>query len=216
MSLRSRKLEHLSKFCNLETGELDKDSFADLDLLYQKGRQYHRLCQRIRLCNECPGMNIGRVTECCPGWGNLNADVMFIGQSLHEPGMYSQIPFIGGSGLIIDAALRLSGINRRDYFWTNVVKCYPERNRPSTEEEKKGCWEYLATEISIIQPRIVVSFGKDAKWAAEKYKSEYNDETRKWLFYAHPISLIYSSPEARPNYIVKMSLDIDKSLEKIK
>jgi len=81
MSVRSDKLEHLSKFCNLETGELDKNSFADLDLLYQKGRQYHGICQRIRLCNECPGMNIGRVTECCPGWGNLNADVMFVGQS---------------------------------------------------------------------------------------------------------------------------------------
>lgn len=212
MSLRSKKLIELSKFCDLESGNLNQGAFADLDLLYQKGRQYHRLCQRIRCCDSCPGMNIGRVTESCVGWGNLNADVMFVGQSLHEPGMYSQIPFIGGSGLIIDAALRLSKIDRHDCFWTNAVKCHPERNRASTEEEKESCWEYLAEEIRIVQPRIVVALGKDAKWGTEKYRSDYNDETRKWLSYVHPASLIYSAPEARPNYIVKMSLDIDKIL----
>ena len=214
MSKRSDKLEHLSKFCCLETGELDKNNFTDLDLLYQKGRQYHRLCQRIRCCNECPGMNIGRVTECCPGWGNLNADVVFVGQSLHEPGMYSQIPFILGSGLIIDAALRLSGANRHDCFWTNTVHCHPERNRGSTEEEKENCWTYLAHEITIVQPKVVVALGKDAKWAAEMYRDNYDDYERKWLFYTHPASLIYSAPEARPNWIVKLSLDIDRALNK--
>jgi len=35
----------------------------------------------------------------------------------------------------------------------------------------------------------------------------------KYLKYLHPASLIYSAPEARPNYIVKMSLDIDKELK---
>jgi hypothetical protein len=34
----------------------------------------------------------------------------------------------------------------------------------------------------------------------------------KYLKYQHPASLIYSAPEARPNYIVKMSLDLDKIL----
>lgn len=213
MSVRSEKLIALSKFCNLETGELDKDSFADLDLLYQKGRQYHRLCQRIRYCAKCPGMNIGRVTECCPGWGDLNAEVMFVGQSLHEPGMYSQIPFILGSGLIIDAVLQLSGIERHDCFWTNAVHCHPERNRASTDEEKENCWEYLDEEIDIVQPCIVVALGKDAEQGVKRYMDE-REFGWKYLKYQHPASLIYSAPEARPNYIVKMSLDIDKILMK--
>jgi len=215
MSARSDKLEHLSKFCNLETGELDKNSFADLDLLYQKSRQYHRLCQWIRGCDNCLGMNIGRVTEACPGWGNLNADVMFVGQSLHEPGMYSQVPFILGSGLIIDAVLRLSGIDRYDCFWTNVVLCHPERNRASTEEEKSNCWPYLAEMIDIVQPRVVVALGKDAEWGVKRYMDE-RECGWKYLKYQHPASLLYSSPESRPNWIVKMSLDIDKILSKVK
>ena len=213
MSQRSKKITHLSTFCNLETGDINTDEFADLDLLYNKGRRYHRLCQRIRMCDKCPGMNIGRVTECCPGWGSLNAEVMFVGQSLHEPGMYSQVPFIGGSGLIIDAVLRLSGIDRHDCFWSNAVLCHPERNRASTEEEKENCWPYLAEMIDIVQPCVVVALGKDADWAVKKYMKERECEF-KYLKYSHPASLLYSAPEARPNYIVKMSLAIDKILGK--
>jgi len=211
MSKRSDKLEHLSKFCNLETGELDMNEFADLELLYQKGRRFHKLSQRISRCHLCERMNIGRVTEACSGWGNLNADVMFVGQSLHEPGMYSQIPFILGSGLMIDAALRLSGIDRHDCFWTNVVLCHPERNRASTDEEKENCWSYLAEEIDIVQPRVVVALGRDAEQGVKKYM-ETREYGFKYLKYQHPASLIYSSPEARPNWVVKLSLDLDKIL----
>lgn len=213
MSERSKKLIQLSKFCNLESGDLDESEFADLDLLYQKGRKYHRLCQKIRQCSLCPGMNIGRVTEVCPGWGNLNADVMFVGQSLHEPGMYSQIPFILGSGLIIDAALRLSGINRHDCWWTNAVLCHPERNRASTEEEKKNCLSYLFEELDIVQPYVVVALGKDAEQSVGKYMRgrEYG---WKYLHYVHPASLTYSAPENKPNWIIKLSLDLDKALNR--
>jgi len=211
MSERSDKLIRLSEFADLESGEFAKDAFADLELLYQKGRRFHRLSQRIRCCNLCDGMNIGRVTECCPGWGSLNADVMFVGQSLHEPGMYSQIPFILGSGLMIDAALRLSGIKRHGCYWSNVVKCHPERNRPSKEEEKENCLSYLFAELDIVQPKVVVALGKDAEQGVKRYMDEREYEW-KYLKYVHPASLIYSAPEARPNYIVKMSLDLDKAL----
>jgi len=127
--------------------------------------------------------------------------------------MYSQIPFILGSGLMIDAALRLSGIKRGDCFWTNVVHCHPERNRTSTDEEKENCWGYLAEEIGIVQSRIVVALGKAAEQGVKRYMSE-REYGWKYLKYSHPASLIYSAPEARPNWIVKMSLDIDKILGK--
>jgi len=213
MSEKSDKLEQLSEFCDLEFGEFAKDAFTDLDLLYKKGKRYHKLCQRLRECNKCPGLNIKRVSEVVCGWGWLNAKIMFVGQSAHEPGMYSQLPFILGSGLIIDAALRLSGIDRNDCFWSNAVHCHPERNRPSTEKEKENCWSYLAEEIDIVQPRIVVALGKDAEWAVKRYMKE-REYGFEYLKCSHPASLLYSSPESRPNYIVKMSLDIDRILNK--
>lgn len=216
MSKRSDKFTALGQFCDLETGVLDKKAFADLDLLYEKAKRYHTLCQTIRGCRLCEGLNVGRITECAPGWGYLNATVMIVGQSLHEPGMYSQIPFIGGSGLIVDAALRLSGIGRHECFWTNAVHCHPEKNRASTEEEKENCWLYLAEEVEMVQPKIIVSLGKDAKQAIDVYFEEARISRIKRLNYIHPASLIYSAPEAIPNYVVKMSLDLDKVIEKVK
>jgi len=213
MSKRSDKIVTLSKFCNLETGEFHKDAFTDMKLLYEKGRQYRRFSQMVRDCDKCEGLNIKRLTEAVPGWGNLNADVMIVGQSLHDLGVYSGVPFILGSGLMVDAALRLSNVQRHDCFWTNAVLCHPERNRASEEEEKENCLPYLFEQIAIVQPRVVVALGKDAKQGVEKYREECGDESRKYLAYAHPASLIYGSPESRPNYIVKMSLDLDKALE---
>ena len=115
---------------------------------------------------------------------------------------------------IIDAALRLSGLNRRDCFITNIVHCHPERNRPSTDEEKENCLSYLFEELDIVNPQIVVALGRDAEQAVQKYMDEREYEFR-YLKYQHPASLIYSAPENKPNYIIKMSLDIDKALEKI-
>jgi DNA polymerase len=211
MSKKSDKLEQLSKFCDLESGSFINNAFADLFMLYEKGKKYHRLCHRLRKCNYCPGLNVRRVTEVVCGWGNLNADVMFVGQSAHDLGVYSGLPFILGSGFIIDAVLRLSGLDRRDCFLSNAIHCHPEKNRTSTEEEKENCWAYLAEEISIVQPRIIVALGRDAEQAVQRYMGEMKYGW-KYLHYQHPASLIYSAPETRPNYIVKMSLDLDKAL----
>ncbi|HUX55572.1 MAG TPA: uracil-DNA glycosylase family protein [Bacteroidales bacterium] len=158
-------------------------------------------------------MNIKRVTEACVGWGNLNAGIFFVGQSCHEYGVYSGIPFILGSGLIIDAVLKLNRLNRRDCFISNSVHCHPERNRPSTDEEKENCLLYLFEELDIVQPKVVITLGKDAEQSVKRYMDE-REYGWKYLHYVHPASLIYSSPEARPNYIVKMSLDLDKILGK--
>jgi uracil-DNA glycosylase family 4 len=211
MSKRSDKITALSEFCDLESGSFYDDAFPELAALFEKGRQYRRLVNAVCNCDKCEGLNVKRLTEAVPGWGNLNAEVMFVGQSLHDLGVYSGIPFILGSGLIVDAALRLSGIKRHDCFWTNAVLCHPERNRPSTDDEKENCLGYLFTQIDIVQPKVVVALGKDAEWAVGRYVKESGCNFT-WLKYVHPASLIYSSPESRPNYIVKMSLDLEKAL----
>jgi uracil-DNA glycosylase family 4 len=212
MSLRSKKLIELSKFCDLESGNFKEDAFTNLDLLYEKSKQYYKLSNMIRSCNKCLDMNIKRISECVPGWGSLEADIMFVGRSLHTPGMFCGVPFILNTGLLIDAALRLSGIKRWDCFWSNCLHGHPEQNRASTDEEKSNCWPYLAEEIDIVCPRIVVALGKDAEQSVCKYMDTRKYEF-KYLKYQHPANLIYSSPEARPNWIVKLSLDLDKNLK---
>jgi uracil-DNA glycosylase family 4 len=211
---RAEKLTQLQQFCNLETGELDKSQFGKEFSLLDKAVAMTILAGKIKRCRKCEGLNLTRMTEGAAGWGNLNADVMFVGQSLHEPGMVSQIPFIGGSGLAIIAALRLSGLERGDCFWTNTVHCHPERNRRSSEEEKKNCLRFLYAELSIVRPSLIVAMGNDAKEAMMQTpitKPMNGDATL--ICIKHPASFMYAAPEKRVNWIVKLSLEIDKCLK---
>lgn len=202
---RAQKLIELQKYMNLETGMIDETAFEWENRLCEKGLMKKVLDEQILKCVLCEGLNIKRLSECCCGWGDLNADVFFVGQSLHKAGMQTNIPFIGGSGYMLDAALRLSGLLRKDVFISNTVKCHPPGNRQSTETEKQNCLLFLRVELSIVEPKLIVALGNDAKEALAEMDV-------KALCMVHPAKYIYSEPEARVNWIVKLSLQMDKVL----
>lgn len=211
MSTRKEKLIILRDFVDLDTGEIDKSKFDRENLLYEKSIHKKCLDRHISKCTKCPQMNIARYSESCPGWGNLNALYFFVGQSLHRPGIMSGLPFILGSGYMLDAALRLSGLTRYDTFISNVVHCHPPNNRSSTMEEKKNCLPYLKDELAIISPKLVVALGNDANWAVQKLGLKTSKKQRV-LKVKHPASFSYSAPEKKVDWIVKLSLELDKVL----
>jgi len=214
MSKRSEKLVILKKYINLETGELYIDKLDYITALYKKACKIKRLNKKIARCKKCDEMNIKMFSDSSPGWGNLNADVFFVGQSLDEYGVYSGIPFILKSNISIDVALQLSGLNRRDVFISNVVHCYPPNNRATTNKEKKNCIGYLKRELDIVQPLMVIGLGTDAKVALDRVKKALPQTIKKVLNVKHPASFMYGSPEDKVGFIVKLSLEIDKTLEK--
>ena len=207
---RAKKLVRLSAYMNLETGTLyDEENFQDEFTLMDKGTQMKVIASRIRACKKCPGLNKKRLTEAIPGAGNLNADIFFLGQSLHGPGMVSEIPFVGGSGLLIIAALKLSRLERHDCYWTNIVHCHPENNRPSTEREKKNCLVYVQKELDIVKPKLLVLLGRDAKEAAIEVP-----EGTKVHKVKHPSAILRDGvPESISDFVVKLSLAIDGAIK---
>lgn len=209
---RKTKLVTLKEFANLQTGQLHTDSFGYENLLYTKAVKMKALNAKIARCKKCPGLNIKRFTENCPGWGDLNSPIFFVGQSLHEPGVLSGLPFILASGYSIDAALRLSGLLRKDVFMSNVVHCHPEGNRGSTAEEKKNCLHFLLKELYIVNPKLTVALGNDAKEAMQELQEEWKEPGAKVIKIKHPASFMYSAPEDRIDWIVKLSLEMDKCL----
>lgn len=221
MSSRRDKLVALREFVDLETGKVLTDSFTYENTLYKKAVKMKTLAAKIRRCRKCPGLNVKRFTEACPGWGNLNSSIFFVGQSLHKPGVSSGLPFILGSGYCIDAALRLSGLLRKDVFFSNVVHCHPEGNRTSTQQEKDNCLGFLIEELEIVQPRMIVALGNDAKSFVNNFIIGYRkliteaEDTVKVLKIKHPASFMYSAPEERIDWIVKLSLEMDRCLKKI-
>lgn len=215
MPINKDKLVALKELADLETGTLHTDRFDYENSLYPKAQRYKVLSTRIVTCRKCPGLNIKRFTEGCPGWGDLNAKVFFIGQSLHEPGMLSGLPFIGGSGYSIDAALRLSGLLRKDCFFSNVVHCHPQNNRASTEQEIKNCLNYLIEELAIVRPKLIVALGNDAKAALKTMEQRglKIPKAAKIFKCKHPASFMYGCPENRIDWIIKLSQQIDRVID---
>lgn len=214
MKTRPEKLTILRELVNLETGEIYEDRFERENSLYEKALLKKSLDAQIARCDKCPGLNITRMSSSCAGWGNLNAPYFFCGQSLHRPGMMSGLPFILGSGYMLDAALRLSSLTRYDVFISNVVHCHPPNNRSSTLEEKENCLDFLKKELDIVQPKMVICLGEDAKWAIQRLGLK-SSKKQRILKVRHPAAFFYNAPEMKVDWIVKLSNEIDRVKEKL-
>ncbi|CAB49606.1 Thermostable uracil-DNA glycosylase [Pyrococcus abyssi GE5] len=138
-----------------------------------------KLEEKIRNCKKCPLWQLR--TNPVPGDGSYDAKVMFVGEA---PGYWEDqqgLPFVGKAGKVLDELLKGIGLNRREVYITNIVKCRPPNNRDPTEEEIKACAPYLDAQIDIIRPRIIVTLGR--------FSMGYI--LRKYGFQVEPISKIH-------------------------
>ncbi|WP_231978272.1 uracil-DNA glycosylase family protein [Mycobacterium sp. E3298] len=141
----------------------------------------------IANCDKCPGMNIPGETQSAPGYGSPTSPIMLVGQSLCGPCMETGIPFTGGSGRLIDAALTVAGRRKDEIFTTNVVHCHPPDNQPSEPAWIANCADYLRREFAVVRPWLIVGLGEDARTAI---RAEYpNSPALEWWPFiapAHP------------------------------
>jgi DNA polymerase len=94
---------------------------------------------------------------------NLNCKVMVVGQNPGSEEVVAGLPFVGPSGKVFDQALMdIVGMDRKDVYVTNVVKCYTNQNRKPTQGEIDNCRDFLDLEIKILKPKIVVALGSFA------------------------------------------------------
>lgn len=96
-----------------------------------------------------------------PGEGPLKAEIMFIGEG---PGFHENEqgrPFVGAAGKFLEELLERIGLNRKQVFITNVVKCRPPSNRDPRPEEVEICTSnYLFRQIQAINPKVIVTLGR--------------------------------------------------------
>jgi DNA polymerase len=99
------------------------------------------------------------------GEGAENSKLMFIGEGPGADEDASGRPFVGKAGQLLTRILSAAGIDRRDVYITNVVKCRPPENRTPLPEEEEACDAVLQTQILLIRPAISVLLGPTpAKW----------------------------------------------------
>jgi DNA polymerase len=96
------------------------------------------------------------------GEGNKRAKIVFVGEAPGGDEDRQGRPFVGRAGKVLDDLLEKAGIDRRDVYITNVVKCRPPGNRKPTEEEMEKCMPYLREELDEINSGLIVLLGSTA------------------------------------------------------
>lgn len=110
------------------------------------------------------------------GEGNPNADLLFVGGGPGKEEDISGRPFRGDAGAVLSQFLQGAKLSiKNDIYLTNIVCCYPqiekedERTgkkflayREPNKVERNACRERLLETIYIVDPLLIVAFGRIA------------------------------------------------------
>jgi uracil-DNA glycosylase family 4 len=122
---------------------------------------------RALACVKCPNLVRSR-TQVVFGVGNVNADIMFVGEA---PGADEDVqgePFVGAAGQLLTKIIQATGQSRDTVYIANILKCRPDMpvgapgNRKPTPDEMKTCIPYLLEQIQIIRPKVIIALGATA------------------------------------------------------
>jgi len=133
---------------------------AELPAAAERATSLESLAAAAHVCTACRLAETR--TTVVFGAGNPNADVMFVGEGPGQQEDEQGLPFVGRSGQLLEQLLGEIGLARKDVYIGNVVKCRPPQNRDPRPDEIEACKGYLRTQLTLIQPMVVVTLGNFA------------------------------------------------------
>jgi DNA polymerase len=133
----------------------------------EKSAAFAALRERVMACVKCEHLASSRKNVVF-GVGNINAQLMFVGEA---PGADEDIqgePFVGRAGELLTKIIQAMGLQRSDVYIANILKCRPDTpgqssgNRKPTSDEMATCVPFLHEQIDLIRPRVLVGLGATA------------------------------------------------------
>lgn len=103
-----------------------------------------------------------KATNLVMGEGDVDADIVFIGEAPGKAEDLSGRPFVGASGKLLDEMLNSINLKRQQVYITNIVKYRPPQNRDPSNKEKAEFLPYLIKQLDIIKPKVIVTLGRHA------------------------------------------------------
>jgi uracil-DNA glycosylase len=136
------------------TGSRERDpAIAQMD--WEPLRQAVAACEACKLCS-------GR-THTVFGVGDLQAELMVVGEAPGENEDLQGEPFVGQAGKLLDNMLRALGVSRRQgVYIANVLKCRPPGNRNPEPDEIAQCEPFLRRQVELLRPKIILAMGRFA------------------------------------------------------
>jgi uracil-DNA glycosylase family 4 len=136
------------------SGEAKTAAFADL-----RGRAL--------ACVKCPNLASSRKTVVF-GVGNIDAELMFVGEAPGADEDEQGEPFVGKAGQLLTKIIQTMGLTRDSVYIGNILKCRPDTpgqtagNRKPTADEMSTCIPFLHEQIDLIRPKVLVALGGTA------------------------------------------------------
>lgn len=170
-------------------------------------------------CESCDKCELCKTrTNCVFGVGNINADIMFVGEAPGQQEDLSGTPFVGRAGQLLDKYLYAIDIKREDVYIANILKCRPPQNRDPRPDEEEACIGYLREQVKLINPKVIVCLGRISAMKLIKPDFKITQEHGMWFKKGNYLMTAVYHPAALlrdPRKKEDMLRDMQKIKEKI-
>jgi uracil-DNA glycosylase family protein len=120
--------------------------------------------------SECRGCSLYRAaTHTVFGDGQRDARIVLVGEQPGDREDLAGKPFVGPAGRVLDQCLEAAGVDRSSVYLTNAVKHFKHEQRGKrrihqrpTTSEIEACNPWLAAELDLVDPAVVVALGATA------------------------------------------------------
>jgi DNA polymerase len=117
------------------------------------------------------------------GDGNPKAELVFVGEGPGADEDAQGLPFVGRAGKLLTQMIEAMGLQRKDVYICNVVKCRPPENRTPEEDEISTCSPFLSRQLEVISPKVIVCLGAVAAKTLLKTNRGISHFRGEWLDY---------------------------------
>ena len=140
--------------------------------------QLENLKNKISLVENCDLKNNAKKMVFSDG--NINGQVMIVGEGPGEKEDEIGKPFVGDAGNLLNKMLSAININRESVYITNVVNFRTPNNRKPTSAEINRYSIFLREHILIINPKILIIMGSTAMEALVGNNIKISKDRGKW------------------------------------
>jgi uracil-DNA glycosylase len=115
------------------------------------------------------------------GDGNPKAQLVFVGEGPGHDEDMQGLPFVGRAGKLLTQMIEAMGLQRKDVYICNVVKCRPPENRLPEKDEVTTCSPFLLRQLEVINPKVIVCLGACAAQTLLETNRGISNFRGEWL-----------------------------------
>jgi DNA polymerase len=173
---------------------------------------WESLQAEVAACTRCE-LHRAR-TQTVFGTGDRAARWLVIGEAPGAEEDRQGEPFVGSAGQLLNAMLAAIGLPRESVYIANILKCRPPGNRDPKAEEVACCLPYLARQIGLLQPRLILAVGRIAAQnllATDSSLARLRGQVHRFGEFNVPLVVTY-----HPAYLLRTPSDKRKAWEDLK